>query len=157
MNSTDVCPITFEATLEAAIQVLDEVFSQYVEALYLVECRHATTLLHDEGEATLKRKHALELALLNGKMKSGPLAENVPSMNLDYVLHQQSLSVNSDVREVLAFSIHLEKIAVKYFHQMCEVCDRSTMLPLFRRLREEQQQRLLSLEDLYEQHFLTEN
>lgn len=157
MNSSGVCPITFEASINSAIEMLDEVFSQYVDALYRVEKKQAKMILHDEGEATLKRKHSLEIALLNGKMASGVLSQNVPSMNLDYVLHQKSLAPDSDVREVVAFAIHLEKIAEDYFLQMCETCARSSMLPLFKQLLEEQKKRLLSLEDLYEQHFMTEN
>jgi hypothetical protein len=157
MPSTDVCPVTFEASIEAAIQMLDQVFIQYIDALYRVEAKQAKSLLHSEGEATLKRKHLLELALLDGRLSGEVVVKNVPTMNLDYALHQQSLVASSDAREVIAFAIHIEKLAEKYFSKMCGSCVNPNTELLFNRLHQEQQQRILTLEDLYEQHFLTEN
>lgn len=157
MASTDVCPVTFEASLEAAIEMLDQVFTQYINALYRVEDKQAKSLLHSEGEATLKRKHQLELALLDGRLSGNVVAQNVQTMNLDYVLHQQSLTADADARQVIAFAIHIEKSAEHYFSQMCVNCVSSSTKSLFNRLHQSQQQRILVLEDLYEQHFLTEN
>ena len=157
MIPPDMCQISFEATLEAAITMIDDVFSQYIDALYRVKSPQSKTLLHDEAQATLKRKHSLELALLNGHINTELQQEYIPTMNLDYALHQQSLTEDADTREVLAFAIHLEKIAEVYFHRMCENCSQAASSVLLQRLRQEQNKRLLSLEDLYELHFLTEN
>lgn len=157
MPRTDVCPVTFEGSIEAAIQMLDQIFIQYIDALYQVEGKQEKSLLHSEGQATLKRKHLLELALLEGRLGGQVAVKNIPTMNLDYALQQHSLTASSDARQVIAFAIHLEKLAEQYFRQMCSTCVSPQTEPLFNRLHQEQQQRALTLEDLYEQHFLTEN
>jgi rubrerythrin len=78
-------------------------------------------------------------------------------MNLDYVLAKKELNANSSPQEALAFSIHLEKGAIDFYRRMASGCAGAPMGNLFTRLLADESRHLQSLEDLYEEHFMTEN
>ena len=81
----------------------------------------------------------------------------VPTMNLDYVLAKKELSPNSDAREALAYAIHLEKGSIDFYQRMAKGCSGAPMAVHFERLLADETRHLQSLEDMYEEHFLTEN
>jgi rubrerythrin len=131
MSDNQVC-YTFDAAVEMAIQMENEGFRHY--------------------------KHQLEKALLDGRMDGGDaLDQPVPTMHLDYVFKKQELGPNSGVREALLFAIHLEKGAVDFYGTVSSGCEGAPMGKLFQQLLKEETRHLQSLEDLYEQHFMTEN
>jgi rubrerythrin len=55
------------------------------------------------------------------------------------------------------FAIHLEKGAVDFYGTVSSGCEGAPMGKLFQQLLKEETRHLQSLEDLYEQHFMTEN
>ena len=61
------------------------------------------------------------------------------------------------VREALLYAMHLEKGAVDYYGRVADGCAGAPMGALFQQLLKEETRHLQALEDLYEQHFLTEN
>ena len=98
------------------------------------------------------------MALLDGFNKSSAeMVKPVPTMNLDYVLEQKEISAGSDGRQALAFAIHLEKGAIDFYQRLMKGCEGAPMGPLFKRLLADESRHLKTLEDLYEQHFMTEN
>ena len=100
----------------------------------------------------------LEKALLDGRMEGGDaLDQPIPTMHLDYVFKKQELKPDSGVREALLYAIHLEKGAVDYYGTVANGCAGAPMGNLFKQLLAEESRHLQSLEDLYEQHFMTEN
>jgi len=153
-NQGQVC-YTFEAAVEMAVTMENEGFRHYLDALKKVKDRAAREILREAALDELEHKHQLEKALVEGQMGSGDgLAQPVPTMNLDYVLAQKELRPESDAREALAYAIHLEKGSIDFYRRMSEGCSGA---PIFQRLLTDESRHLQSLEDLYEQHFLTEN
>jgi|SRR6266568_4460473 len=148
---------TFEAAVEMAISMENEGFRHYLEALRIVKNKGAKEILREAALDELEHKHQLEKALVEGRMVEGGLSNNVPTMNLDYVLDQKELSSNSDSREALAYAIHLEKSTIDFYQRMTQGCAGAPMGKLFEQLLADESRHLQSLEDLYEEHFLTEN
>ena len=66
-------------------------------------------------------------------------------------------AVLADVREALAHAIYLEKEAAQFYRQMSEACAGAPMAGLFTTLYNDESRHLRALEDLFEEHFLTEN
>lgn len=149
---------TYEAALEKAIQMEEEGFRSYLQAIQIVKDRAAKMILRDAAADELHHKQQLELALLDGHNKSaGEMVKEVPTMNLDYVLEQKEISPNADGRQALAYAIHLEKGAIDFYQRLMKGCEGAPMAPLFHRLLSDETRHLKSLEDLYEEHFMTEN
>ena len=148
---------TFEAAVETAISMENEGFRHYLEALRIVTNKGAKEILRDAALDELDHKHQLEKALVEGRMEVAGLSQPVPTMNLDYVLVKKELNPNSDSREALAYAIHLEKGTIDFYQRMTKGCAGAPMGALFERLLADESRHLQSLEDLYEQHFLTEN
>jgi rubrerythrin len=149
---------TFEAAIEMAIKMEHDGFRQYLAAIRIVRDRAAREILKEAALDELEHKHQLEKALVEGQMKgTETLGKPVPTMNLDYVLAQDELRPDSQGREALAYAIHLEKSAIDFYRKMSEGCAGAPMGTLFQKMLADESRHLQSLEDLYEQHFLTEN
>lgn len=157
MSDNQVC-YTFDAAVEMAIKMEEEGFRHYLSAIKQLTNKGAKELLRENALDELNHKHQLEKALLDGRMDGGDaLDQSVPTMHLDYVFKKQELGPNSGVREALLFAIHLEKSAVDFYGSVSSGCEGAPMGKLFQQLLKEETRHLQSLEDLYEQHFMTEN
>jgi rubrerythrin len=149
---------TFEAAVEMAVSMEEEGFRHYLEAIRKVTAKGAREILKDAALDELEHKHQLEKALVEGNMAGvEQMNQPVKTMNLDYVLAKKELSPNSDGREALAYAIHLENGSIDFYKRMAEGCSGATMAVVFQRLLADETRHLQSLEDLYEEHFLTEN
>ncbi|MGB9082207.1 MAG: ferritin family protein, partial [Desulfuromonadaceae bacterium] len=149
---------TFDAALEMAIAMEEEGFRNYLAAIRQLTNKGAKELLRENALDELDHKHQLEKALLDGRMDGGDdLSKPIPTMHLDYVLKKQELGPQSGVREALIHAIHLEKGAVDFYGRVSNGCAGAPMGKLFAQLLQEESRHLQSLEDLYEQHFMTEN
>lgn len=149
---------TFEAAVEMAVSMEEEGFRHYLTAIRKVTNKGAREILKDAALDELEHKHQLEKALVEGSM-AGVKEMNRPvkTMNLDYVLAKKELSPNSDAREALVYAIHLETGSIDFYKRMSEGCAGAPMAGVFERLLADETRHLQSLEDLYEEHFLTEN
>jgi rubrerythrin len=85
------------------------------------------------------------------------MKRSVTTMGLDYVLEKRTLHPDSDIREVMAYAIHLEKGAIDFYRKMVEGCAGAPMAGMFERLMVDEQRHIQAIEDLYEGHFLTNN
>jgi len=157
MNNDQVC-YTFDAAVEMAIKMEEEGFRTYLSAIRMLTNKGARELLRDNALDELNHKHQLEKALLDGRMEgSDVLEQTIPTMRLDYVFKKQELGPQSGVREALVYAIHLEKGAVDFYGKVSDGCAGAPMGKLFAQLHKEESRHLQALEDLYEQHFMTEN
>ncbi len=155
--SEGVC-YTFEAAIEKAIEMENNGFHSYLRAISIVKDRHARELLRDAALDEMRHKQELEKALLDGTMEGNIRTRtSVPTMNLDYTLGQQHLDPDADVRQALAYSIHLEKDAIDFYQQMIDGCAGAPMVPVFQQLLNDESRHLRQLEDMYEEHFMPEN
>ena len=155
-DESQVC-YTFEAALEMAIQMENEGFRDYLDAIRRVRDKAARRILKDAALDALKHKHSLETALTEGQLQGASMAEKVPTMNLDYILARKQLSAESTTRDALAYAIHLVNGSIDFYRRMVTGCEGAPMAPVFAKLLTEEAHHLQDLEDLYEQHFLTEN
>jgi rubrerythrin len=157
MDKDQVC-YTFDAALEMAITMEEEGFRNYLAAIRQLTNKGAKDLLRENALDELNHKHQLEKALLDGRMDgSDDLDKPVPTMHLDYLFKKQELGPQSGVREALVYAIHLEKGAVDFYGKVSNGCAGAPMGKLFAQLLQEESRHLQTLEDLYEQHFMTEN
>jgi len=152
----DVC-YTFEGALEMAISMESEGFRHYLDALRKVQSKSARAILRDAALDELAHKYELEKALVDGHITAGALDKPLPTMNLDAVLAKKELRPDSDAREALAYAIHLENGAILFYRKMANACAGAPMGTLMERLVADESRHLQQLEDLYEEHFLTEN
>lgn len=155
-DSEQVC-YTFEAAVEMAVEMENEGFRHYLDALRIVKDRAARMILKDAALDELEHKHQLEKALVEGRMEGYVLEREVPTMNLDYVLQKKEIGPKADAREALAYAIHLEKGAVDFYQRLAKGCSGAPMGNLFETLAKDESRHLQQLEDLYETHFMTEN
>jgi len=157
MAEGDVC-YTFEAAIEMATKMEEEGFRAYLSALRIVKDKAARQIFKEAALDELEHKHQLEKTLVEGEMKGGgALQQSVPTMNLDYVLAKRELRPDSDAREALAYSIHLEKGAIDFYKRMSQGCEGAPMAVLFQKMLADETRHLQSLEDFYEEHFMAEN
>jgi len=156
--STDQFCYTFDAAVEMAIRMEEEGFRTYLSAIRQLTNKAAKELLRDNALDELNHKHQLEKALLDGRMDGGEgFDQTIPTMHLDYIFKKQELGPQSGVREALIYAIHLEKGAVDFYGKVSDGCAGAPMGKLFAQLHKEESRHLQALEDLYEQHFMTEN
>lgn len=154
---SDAC-YTFEAAIEKAIEMEENGFRSYLKAIAIVKNNHAREILRDSALDEMRHKQELEKALLNGTMEGTVrMQAAVPTMNLDYMLKQHTLDPDADVRQALAYSIHLEKEAIDFYQKMIDGCAGAPMVPVFQQLLNDETRHLHQLEDMYEEHFLPEN
>lgn len=157
MSNDQFC-YTFDEAVEMAIKMEEEGFRTYLSALRQLTNKGAKELLRDNALDELNHKHQLEKALLEGRMDGGEdLDQVIPTMRLDYIFKKQELGPQSGVREALIYAIHLEKGAVDFYGKVSDGCAGAPMGKLFAQLNKEESRHLQTLEDLYEQHFMTEN
>jgi rubrerythrin len=157
MSDNQVC-YTFDAAVEMAIKMEEEGFRNYLAAIRQLTNKGAKELLRENALDELNHKQQLEKALLDGRMEGGDaLDQPIPTMHLDYILKKQELGPQSGVREALIYAIHLEKEAVEFYSKVSDGCSGAPMGKLFQKLHADESRHLQSLEDLYEQHFMTEN
>jgi rubrerythrin len=157
MEENQVC-YTFDAAVEKAIEMEEEGFRNYLTAIRKVTNKGAREILRENALDELEHKHQLEKALLEGRMQGeAALSQTIPTMHLDYTLKKQELGPESGVREALIYAIHLEKGAVDFYGKVASGCSGAPMGHLFAQLLKEESRHLQALEDLYEQHFMTEN
>lgn len=152
----DVC-YTFEGAIEMAISMENDGFRSYLEALRKVKSKAAREILKDAALDELAHKYELERALVDGHITEGTLEKPLPTMNLDAVLAKKELRPDSDAREALAYSIHLENAAISFYKKMANACAGAPMGTLIERLVADESRHLQQLEDMYEEHFMTEN
>jgi rubrerythrin len=157
METAQYC-YTFDAALEMAISMEEEGFRTYLSAIRQLTNKGAKELLRENALDELNHKHQLEKALLDGRMEGGDdLDTPIQTMHLDYLFEKLELGPQSGVREALIYAIHLEKGAVDFYGRVSDGCAGAPMGKLFAQLLQEESRHLQSLEDLYEQHFMTEN
>jgi len=152
----DVC-YTYEGALEMAITMESDGFRSYLEALRKVKSKAAKEILKEAALDELAHKYELEKSLIDGHITDGTLDKPLPTMNLDAVLAKKELKPDSDAREALAYSIHLEQAAISFYRKMATACTGAPMGKLMERLVADESRHLQQLEDLYEEHFMTEN
>ena len=155
-DESQVC-YTLEAALEMAIQMEYDLFRNYLDAIRRVKDKAAREILKEAALDELDHKCALEKALLEGQFQGPSMAEKVPTMNLDYVIGKKELTAEATAREALAYAIHLETGSIDFYRRMVNGCEGAPMAPVFGKLLAEETRHLQEMEDLYEQHFLTEN
>lgn len=157
MGEQDQVCYTFEAAIEMAVRMEDEGFRHYLRAIRTVKDRAAKAFLCEAALDELEHKHQLERALVEGVMEGHVLDRPVPTMNLDYVLKKKELGPDADIREALAYAIHLERESLNFYRRMNEGCAGAPMAPLFEKIHNDETRHLQALEDLYERHCLPEN
>lgn len=158
MSEQSAVCYTFEAAVEMAIKMEEEGFRHYLDAIKKVKHKGAREILREAAMDELEHKQSLEQALLEGEMEGAEaLGRQIPTMNLDYVLAKKELSPNSDTREALAYAIHLEKGSMDFYKRMSQGCAGAPMAGIFEKMLADETKHLQQLEDLYEQHFMTEN
>ncbi len=149
---------TFEAAIEKAIEMEENGFRSYLRAISILKNKHARAVLRDAALDEMRHKQELEKALLKGAMEGNAgMRTGVQTMNLSYTLGSQELKPEADVRQALAYAIHLEKEAIDFYQRMIKGCEGAPMVPVFQQLFYDETRHLLQLEDMYEEHFLTEN
>lgn len=147
---------TFEAAIEKAVKMEEDGFRHYLSAIRMLKSKGAREILKDAALDELEHKHQLEKALVEGHMEGHTLEKAVPTMNLDYLLEPKELSPDADAREALAYAIHLEKGSLSFYQKMSQGCAGAPMAALFEQIANDESRHLQALEDLYEEHFLTE-
>ncbi len=153
----DVC-YTLEVALEKSIMMEEKAFRNFLHAIRLVKDRQAKAILREAAKEELEHKHKLEMVLLDGHDKNASeLKKELPTMNLNYVYEQKSISADADARESLAYAINLEKKEIDFYKALVHGCEGAPMADLFKGLLADETRHLQILEDFYEKYFLTEN
>ena len=157
MSERDSC-YTFDAAMELAIKMEEESFRHYLEAIRIVKNKNAREILRGFAIDELEHKHSIERALLDGRMgDERDMQRPVTTMGLDYVLIRKAPSPDSDIREVMAYAIHLENDAVDFYRRVSEGCAGAPMAGIFKMLLVDEHRHIQAIEDLYEANFLTNN
>lgn len=157
MGEGDSC-YTFDAALELAIKMEEVSFRHYLEAIRMVKNNNAREILRGFAIDELDHKHSIERALLDGRMgDEREMKRPVATMGLDYVLARKELRPESDIREVMAYAIHLEKEGVDFYRRMTEGCAGAPMAGIFQMLLTDEHRHIRAIEELYESKFLTDN
>ncbi|MHB9098126.1 MAG: ferritin family protein [Syntrophales bacterium] len=157
MSKGDSC-YTFDAAMELAIKMEEVSFRHYLEAIRVVKNKNAREILRGFAIDELEHKHSIERALLDGRMgNERAMKRPVATMGLDYVLEKKVLRPDYDIREVMAYAIHLEKEAVDFYRRMTEGCAGAPMAGIFQMLLADEHRHIQAIEELYEANFLTDN
>ncbi|MCD6526242.1 MAG: ferritin [Desulfuromonas sp.] len=158
MTSTQGVCYTFEAAIEMAITMEERCYRAYLVAIRTVKDKSARSILIDAAIEEVNQKHQLEIALIQGNIDNMELLQQeVPMMNLDYFLEQKKLSADADARQALAYIIHGKKEGLEFYEKLTSGCSGAPMAPVFQQLAADESKNLQKLEDLFEEHFLTEN
>lgn len=155
-HDTDVC-LTYEAALQAAINMENRIYHDYLEALRIVRDQAAREILQEAALAKLDYKHTLEKAALGGSLDELAPQGPVSVMNLAVrCCDQHRIGADADARKALAYAIQMAQDALKFYRDMASRCSGAPMAQLFTRLGDEQTRHLQQLEDTFEEHFLPE-
>lgn len=157
-NQVSAC-FTFDAACDAAIEMESQIYKNFLEAIRIVKDRAANEILQDAAVVRLGIKQKLEMAALSGGIDEQEVQGAVPIMNLAHSirccdLHQ--INADADNRKALAFAIQMSKDALEFYRGMTDQCSGAPMAKLFKALGDDQTRYLQELEDIYEEHFLTE-
>lgn len=155
-EQADAC-LTFDAACDAAMDMENAIFGNYLEALRTVRDQAARKILQEAALVKLEHKQKLERAALKGGLEEEAVDGPVPTMNLkirDADFH--SLKADADNRQALAFAVQMAEDALQFYQRMAEHCSEAPMGKLFKSLGDDQTRHLQKLEDDYEKHFLTE-
>ena len=148
---------TLEAALEYAVEMENEVFADFLHTLQVVKSKAAKDILRDAALGKLEQKHQIEKALLEGTIEGVELHVSVPTMSFDARYGKPALRADADARDAMAYAVHLVTRAVDYYTNMAKACEGAPMSNVFTRISGDQTTLLQTLEDSYEEHFLTEN
>jgi hypothetical protein len=155
-NHASAC-FTFDAACDAAIELEARVYHCFLNAVRIVKDHAAHEILMDAAMVRLDIKNQLELAALNGGFEGETSHGPVPTMNLNIrCCDSHRITADADNRKALAYAIALSKDALQFYRNMAEQCSGAPMAKLFTILGDSQTRHLQSLEDAYEEHFLTE-
>jgi rubrerythrin len=158
MSQEEAVCYTYEGALEKAIEMETEGFRHYLNALRIVTNKGAREILKEAAMDELGHRVLLEKALLEGYLDtSSNMGRPVPTMNLGAFLVKKELRPESDAREALAYAIHMEKEAVEFYRRLAQGCAGAPMENVLERMLEDESRHLQTLEDMYEEHFMTEN
>ena len=155
-DQSHVC-FTLEAALEYAVEMENGIFADFLRTIQLVKNQAAKEILRDAALGKLKKKHQLEIALLEGSIEGVELHVSVPTMNIATRYGKPALHADADAREALAYAVQLVTKAVDYYKNIAKACEGAPMSDVFSRISGDQTKFLQELEDTYEEHFLTEN
>lgn len=157
-NQVSAC-FTFDAACDAAIEMESQIYRNFLKAIRIVKDKAAKEILQDAATVRLGIKQKLEMAALSGGLDEQEVRGAVPIMNLAHSirccdLHQ--INADADNRKALAFAIQMSKDALEFYRGMTDQCSGAPMAKLFNALGDDQTRYLQELEDIYEEHFLTE-
>lgn len=156
-TTSEVC-YTFETALDMAISMEERCYRAYLNTLRLVKDKAAQSLLKDAAIEVSEHKQKLEIALLEGSVQHlQQMQKEVPIMQLDTLLKQKSIHADATAREALAYIIHMKKNSIDFYDQLVGSCEGAPMAPIYKQLSTSVRSQLQQAEDMYEEHFLTEN
>jgi len=155
-HESDVC-LTFEAALQAAIDMENRIYHNYLEALRVVKDQAAREILQEAATEKLTYKHKLEQAALAGGLGDMVSQGPVSVMNLTVrCCDQRRIDADADARKALAYAIQMAQDALKFYRDMATRCSGAPMAKIFTLLGDDQTRHLQQLEDTFEEHFLPE-
>jgi len=155
-DELEVC-LTFEAAVQAAIDMENRSYNNYLEALRIVKDQAAREILHEAATAKLAHKHKLEQASVDGSL--GEMVSNGPVSVMHLSVRccdQHRIGADADARKALAYAIQMAQDALKFYRDMAHRCSGAPMAKIFTLLGDEQTRHLQQLEDTFEEHFLPE-
>jgi rubrerythrin len=129
-------------------------FETYKTAYLMVRDRVGKDLLKDLALDELHHKYVLEKAFFEETVSLHPTGTDTPSMNLTVFLQEKPLDESATDQDVMVFAIHDEKRAVDFYGKMAEQCADAPMGEMYGTLRDEEQNHLARLEELYESHYM---
>ncbi|MHB8707509.1 MAG: ferritin family protein [Desulfuromonadales bacterium] len=155
-DESEVC-LTFEAACMAGIEMENNIFQNYLQALRVVKNQAAREILQEAAAAKLAYKHKLEQAVLEGGLGDLVAQGPVSVMNLSVrCCDQNRIDADADARKALAYAIQMAQDALKFYRDMANRCSGAPMAKIFTLLGDDQTRHLQQLEDTFEEHFLPE-
>lgn len=155
-HESEVC-LTFEAAVQAAIEMENGIYLNYLDALRRVKDQAAREILQEAATAKLGHKHKLERAALEGGLGEMVSQGPVSIMNLSvHCCDQHRIGADADARKALAYAMQMAQDALHFYREMASRCSGAPMAKLFTLLGDEQTCHLQQLEDTFEEHFLPE-
>jgi len=156
-TTSEVC-YTFETALDMAISMEERCYRAYLNTVRIVKDKAAQSLLRDAAIEVSEHKQQLEVALLDGTTQQlQQMQKDVPTMQLDALLKQERVHADATAREALAYIIHMKKNSIDFYDQLVGSCEGAPMAPIYQQLSATVRRQLQQAEDMYEEHFLTEN
>ncbi|MBW1999446.1 MAG: ferritin family protein [Deltaproteobacteria bacterium] len=156
MEREDVC-YTRETALQKAIEMESKSFETYKDAYGKVKDPRAKRVVKELALDELEHRYLLEkaffeetIALHDADLKEGP------SMNLSIILEERPLDADSTDQDVMIHAIHEEKRAIEFYKSMARECGDAPMEGMFKKLHQDEERHLASLEELYESIYMQE-